>query len=777
MSVLFRNIPTREADGTWGYTRFETKEKFRDFVKGLFKVPGEYGFDETSEFFNEHARTFTRKGMFCDAPKMSMDYIDYWDTEREKCRKGVIFHGKNGQVWYLPRYFYHWLNFLQIYNTEHEHFEFPGLRDVQYHMALYEMCAELHGKHCAIVKKRQMASSYFHIARIYNRYIFEEGFTAVIGASDKKYINNTKGCWRFLNQYYNFTSKHTAWAHVNSPNKVYEWQQQAEEKTPDGRRIDTGTHATITGVSFDQDPVGGVGGACKEFFYEEGGVAPTADQTLGFMKSAMRQGTTITGIFIIAGSVGQLDQCEPIKDFLKNPDGNDMYAIESNLLDENGTVGRTALFIPEQWSLTGEGELNFTDQWGNSKVAEALAYLNAEYAKMKAEKSPDKYQLEVSQRPRNIAEAFALRTQSIFPIQHTSAQLQRIEDKEYAFQYVDLERNEKNKIEYKECDRRPITEFPCPMEMEDKRGVCVMHEPPIPGAPPGSYIATFDPVETGATTTSASLASLVIYKMDLEVVDEIIQPEKPKTGKDGFVDLADEWGPIRQRRPGEIIEQPKPKIISHLEGGKIVFYWCGRYNDPDETNEHVSRALELYNARCMCEKNKPGFISYMRGKKRHKYLALGKEMTFDKDLDIATTSREPYGVGMTPKLKKILLSYAVDSLSEVIFEEYDKDGEVTAIHYGVEKITDPMLLKEMQLFQDGLNVDRIISYIILQGWIKSLQASGLIRKKVESVNNIPSKSEKVVIFKGGDRQIFKNIGRQTNGQMMKAKRSAFRNIK
>ncbi len=131
---------------------------------------------------------------------------------------------------------------------------------------------------------------------------------------------------------------------------------------------------------------------------------------------------------------------------------------------------------------------------------------------------------------------------------------------------------------------------------------------------------------------------------------------------------------------------------------------------------------------------------------------------------------------MTPKLKKILLSYAVDSLSEELFPETDKEGNVVRIHYGVEKIRDLMLLKEMQLYQDGLNVDRIISYIILQGWIKSLQAAGLIRKKVELVNNIPAKSEKVVIFKGQGDQLFRNIGRMGNGQMVRNKRSPFKNI-
>lgn len=791
MSILHRNIPTREADGTWGYTRFPTKEAFRDFVKGLFKVPGKYGFDETTIAFREHAIRWDKTGMFCDAPKLSMDYIDYWDSEREKCRKGAIFHGKNGEIWYLPRYYYHWLNFLRIYNTEHERFEFPGLRDVQYHMALYELLAELHGKHIAIVKKRQMASSYFHIARIYNKYIFEEGFSAIIGASDKKYINNTKGCWKFLNEYYNFTSKHTAWAHINSPNKVYEWQQKVEEKTPDGRKIETGTMATIAGVSFDSDPVGGVGGACKEMFYEEGGVAPTADETYGFMRAAMRQGTTVTGIFIIAGSVGKLDQCEPIKDFLKNPIGNDFYAIESDLLDEHGTKGMTALFIPEQWSLTGEGNLNFTDQWGNSKVEEALKYLDEEYARLKGIMKPEAYQLEISQRPRNIAEAFAMRSVSLFPIQHTASQIRRIEEKEYAYEYVELIRNAKNKIETIASDRRPISEFPLPMETVDKRGVFVMHEPPIPDAPPGTYVALIDPVEIGKTDTSPSLAAITLYKMDLEVVTEEegeLIDEPKKTGKEGFKNAIPDDGIMVWNgngwEQGKRQERPEPKkirevkITSHLEGGKIVGFWCGRYDDINDTNEQLSMICELYNARALCENNKPGFINYMRGKKRQKYLIYRDEMIFDKEID-AISGQQKYGVTMTPRLWKTLLEYAVNSLSEVMYEERDPaTGEVIRLHYGVERITDIMLLKEMQAYQHGVNVDRIITYGLLQGLIKAYQAAGRIRKKVERSNKELENPSKMVKFKRGSDPLFRNIERGAQSVLSKMKmRSPYRHIK
>lgn len=780
--ILYRNIPTREADGTWGYTRFPTDDDFRQFVKGLFKEPGKYDFDETSSAFNQHARHFMKHELYTDAPRMSLDYIDYWDSEREKCRKGAIFHGKNGQVWYLPRFYYHWINFLQIYNKQHKKFEFPDVRDVQYHMALYEMLAELFDKNIAVVKKRQIASSYFHIAKLYNRYLFEEGYVGKLFASDKKYINVANGSWKFLNQYHNFTNKNTEWACVNSPNKEFSWQQKAETKTADGRKVEIGTQATITGITLDKDPVSGVGGACDEAFYEEGGIAPEADVTYGYMKAAMAEGAITTGVFTIAGSVGALDQCKPLQKFVFKPDDHNFYAVDTDLIDENGTKGRTALFIPEQWGMPP-----FIDENGNSKVEEALMYLNDKFAKLKESASPEDYQLQVSQTPRNLKEAFAMRTVSLFPGQHTAMQIRRIEEKEYALEFVDLQRSIKNKIETVKCDRRPIDEFPIDPKMEDKRGVFVMHEPPEENAPPGTYVVIVDPVEIGKTDTSPSLAAALVYKMDLEVITEEEIEERISTGVENYqnaiVDNSVYWNghefvPSKQAPKREPIQIIKGKVTSHLEGGKMVGFWCGRYDDINDTNEYISMICELYNARALSENNKPSFINYMRSKKRQKYLITKDEMISDKEVSDTQKGHQPYGVTMTTKLWKTLLEYAVNSLSEVLWEDRDpKTGEITLIHYGVERITDIMLLKEMQLYYQGLNVDRIITYALLQGLIKSFQAAGRIKKKVTRTNDKLENPTKITTLKGGDRQIFNHIGRVGTLAMQKMNRSPFKNIR
>mgnify|MGYP003349047137 CR=1 FL=1 len=93
-----------------------------------------------------------------------------------------------------------WLNFLPIFDKEQQKFDFAKIRDAQYHMALYELLAELNYKHSAILKKRQIASSYYHMAKFINTYWFESGAVLKLGASLKDYINE-KGSWKFLDEY------------------------------------------------------------------------------------------------------------------------------------------------------------------------------------------------------------------------------------------------------------------------------------------------------------------------------------------------------------------------------------------------------------------------------------------------------------------------------------------------------------------------------------------------------------------------------------------------
>ena len=726
-------VPTY-SNGVWSVTAFQTREDFRDFLVPLFKEPGEYKFDDATLIFNAEGRKFQKQGFYCVAPIKSKDFITYWDDQKDKCRKGIIVHSGE-HTWYLSRDYYMWLNFLPIYDKEEKRFDFAKVRDAQYHMALYEILGEMYYKHAIILKKRQIASSYFHMAKLLNQYWFEAGAVLKIGASLKDYINE-KGSWKFLDEYKNFLNEHTAWYRPAEPEKVGAWRQQIKVRI-NNRDTYRGLKSSINSYSFEKDPTNGVGGPVTYFFHEEGGIAPKMNDTYGFIKPALKSGHLITGQFIAAGSVGDLDQCEPLKDYIYHPEENGFYGVKSNLLDADGTIGVTGLFIPEQWSMPP-----YIDEYGNSKVQEALEALEIEFAKMKKEMEPAAYQLTVSQQPRSIEEAFATRKVSVFPSHLVTKQLQRISDKEYSVEYLDLSRNDEGTIVDKPSRKIPIMEFPISKKTEDKEGVICIYERPHPNPTFGMYYASVDPVGEGKTTTSDSLCSIYVYKNPVEVIQD---------DGDG-------------------------KVKNTIERDGLVASWCGRFDDLKKTHERLELIIEWYNAWTLVENNVALFIQYMISKRKQRYLVPKDMILFLKDIGANRNVFQEYGWKNVGTLfKGTILSYGIEFLLEEIDHETEPDGTITKIIYGVERIPDPMLLAEMKAYRDGLNVDRIVAFCALVAFAKVQQSNRGLAKRVEVTKQNLDISQK---FSKLNYSPFRHMGATRGGSsMMVPKRSGFKNIR
>jgi len=730
---MYKEIPTYE-NGTWDVTTFYTREEFRDFLLSIFKEPGKYNFNETSKIFNEEGRKFQKQGFYCAAPIKTKDFIAYWDDQKRKCRNGVII--KDGdEKWFISRDYYMWLNFLPIYDKEEKRFDFAKVRDAQYHMALYEHLAELHWKHAIILKKRQIASSYFHMAKLINQYWFEEGAVLKIGASLKDYINE-KGSWKFLNEYKNFLNEHTAWYRPAEPDKVGAWQQQIKVRIG-GRDTYKGLKSTINLYSFEKDPTHGVGGPVTYFFHEEAGIAPKMDDTYGFMKPALKSGHMITGQFIAAGSVGDLDQCEPMKEYIMHPEENGFYGVESNLVDKDGTIGITGLFIPEQWSMPP-----YIDQYGNSKVEEALEALEKEFDKMKKDLDPAAYQLTVSQQPRCIEEAFATRKVSVFPPHLVAKQMQRIQDKEYSVEYLELSRNAEGKIIDKPSRKTPIMDFPISKKTEDKEGVLCIYERPHKDPTFGMYYASVDPVGEGKTTTSESLCSIYVYKNPVEVIKD----------------------------------EGNGKVKNEIERDMIVASWCGRFDDLNKTHERLELLIEWYNAWTIVENNVALFIQYMISKKKQRYLVPKDMILFLKDIGANRNVFQEYGWKNVGTLfKGNVLSYGIEFLKEELDHETKENGDIVKTVYGVERIPDIMLLKEMQAYRDGLNVDRLVAFCALIAFAKVQQSNRGLSKRVEVTKENLDNSQK---FSKLNWSPFRHIGgSKGGGGMSRAPRNPFKNMK
>jgi hypothetical protein len=730
---MSRVIPTYE-NNKWSETTFDTDLEFREYLESIFKEPGKYDFDHTAWRFNDEASKFNKDGYYCNSPFRSKDYIAYWNDQKNKCREGVIYKSK-GKEWYLTRDYYMWLNFLPIFDKEEKKYGFAKVRDAQYHMALYELLAELNNQHSAILKKRQIASSYFHMAKIINQYWFEEGSICKIGASLKDYIND-KGSWKFLEEYKTFLNEHTAWYRPSNPEKVLLWQQQIEVKVGN-RKTSRGLKSKIQGASFEKNATTGVGGPCTYFFHEEAGIAPKMMETYEYLRPAMSSGMMTTGMFIAAGSVGDLEQCNPLKDMIMNPGANDIYAVETNLMDVDGTIGMAGLFIPEQWSMPP-----YIDKYGNSQVDEAIDAIDAERERWKNDLSPEQYQLRISQKPKNIAEAFAYRKASIFPQGILSKQLKKIEEKEYSYELIDLEREQEG-IVAKRTNKLPISQFPIDKKATDKTGSIVVWERPASKRPEfGSYYASIDPVSEGKTTTSDSLCSIFIYKNAVEVIRET---------------------------QGGGVEQ-------FIEKDKIVAAWCGRFDDINKTHERLELIIEWYNAWTIVENNISLFIQHMIARKKQKYLVPKQQILFLKDLGSNRTVYQEYGWKNTGTLfKSHLISYAIEYIREVINEDLDDEGEVMTQTLGVERIPDPMLIKEMLAYYPGLNVDRLVAFGALVAFVKIQQSNRGYAKRRETENDSLVNSEKISKLKYTS--AFKNLGRNRSGIGPKIRRSGFKNIK
>jgi hypothetical protein len=734
---IYEHIPTFD-DGEWTYTDFASRKDFYDFCLSIFKEPGEYEFDEVSQLFNEQARLFNKNGIYCTAPAGTKDFIKYWDTEKEKCRKGVIY--KSGtKNWYISRDYYMWLNFLPIFNKETQKYGFADVRDAQYHMALYEILAELDYKHCAILKKRQIASSYFHCGKLINQIWFEEGVTLKMGASLKDYINE-KGSWKFLNEYESFLNKHTAWYRPMNPNKTMFWQQKIEISNFVGgqkRKTEIGLKGVIQAMSFEKSPTTGVGGPTKYFFHEEAGIAPKMNQTYEYLRPALRSGMITTGTFIAAGSVGDLSQCDPLKKLILHPEANDIYAVPSTLIDDKGTIGTTGLFIPEQWSMPP-----YVDKFGNSQVKESLTALDELFAKWKKELDPQEYQLRISQHPRNVKEAFDFRTLSLFPAHLVTGQMHRIDDKLYPYEFLDIHRNIQGEIEVQTTNKLPIMEFPVTKNTEDKTGTLVVWERPVKNPEFGMYYASIDPVSEGKTTTSESLCSIYIYKT-----------------------------------PVEVTKNNGSEIQTYIERDKIVAAWCGRFDDIKKTHERLEMIIEWYNAWTIVENNIPQFITYMIDRKKQRYLVPRSQILFLKDIGANASVYQEYGWRNTGTLfKSHMISYAIDFLTEELDQEVTSEGKIVRTTYGIERIPDPMLLKEMMEYRDGVNVDRLVSFAALIAFARVQQANRGYKKRYEETENV-KKLDNSNKFSKLIRSPFRHIGGSGHTFDMKVPKQPFRNLR
>lgn len=675
ITIQTLNTDTNE----WGRQSFSTKAGLNGYVRSCFKTPGSYNLRNTKRWVEQY-RTYKRDGFYCPHITGSHQYLKYWKNEIDKIKNGVIIDG-----YYIPGFYYFYLNFMEIYIKEKRQVFAPSVWDSDYHFMLYISLCILEGKHAVVVKTRQRGYSYKIMAILFWSYCWFEGSMNTLGASDKSYVEKT---WAYAETFRNFVNTKTPWIRGPQIPKALDWTERKLDEN--GNYV--GNNAVLKGVTFNQSPTKAVGGYQSFFFYEEAGVAPTLLETIQYMKPALQAGNEVTGTIIVSGSVGDLEDCQDLKALFNDPEAHGFLGVP-NIWDEKPDRPVVGFFVPDSWSLVG-----FIDVEGNSLVDAAVKSIKERREISKKGKTPEKYQLEISQNPLSPSEAFAYRKSSFFPQWLCARQIDRLDIEKPYLKAVELYEDGDGKIRHKLVDIdspiQPITRFP--LGGLDKRGCVVIHEFPDIDAGMLTYFAGVDPIATDVTTTSESLYSITIFKNMVETK------------------YTDEEGNIKVK----------------LTGFRPVAWYIGRMEDVLNTNRIGEYLLRYYNARAAIESNVPNFINHLQSRGLQRHMFTKQEIGFLEDMKFNLNVHKQYGVHMTPQIK----SYILQNIKEYITEELEyirKAGtdEIVKTIYGIERIPDRGLLEELSEYRDGLNTDRLISFGLALSIAKHYSVNGVLVRK------------------------------------------------
>jgi hypothetical protein len=665
----------------WGQRTFQTKQEFNVYVRDQFKLPGKYNLHHTKSWQQEYNK-LQAKGYYTPYIKGTPHNKNYWKNEKDKVLHGIIV-----DEFYIPPFYYFYLNFLTIYNKVAAAFKAPDIYDGDYHFMLYITLCILEGKHAAVVKTRQRGYSYKIMAILYWSYIWFAGAVNTIGASDEDFVKKT---WKYVNEYRKAIHKNTVWKRGPSIPKSMDWIENI--LSSDGDYVGLGS--TLSGTTFKQSPSKGVGGPQKFFFYEEAGIAPTLLSTIEFIRPTIEEGDLTTGLIIVSGSVGELEDCEDLKKIAFNPKAYNFMGVPP-VAKEDEIFKETCFFVPDSWNRYG-----YMDSDGNSDIAAAENSIRNLRIVAKDGKSMADFQLQVSQKPLSLKEAFAYRKESFFPQAIVNNQLLRLEIEKPKLVTVELFETKEGKISFKtETDARPINSFPLQNALQE--GAVQIKEFPEANThgqiPFLTYFAGVDPISTDKTTTSESLFSVYIFKNLTETKTE------------------DEDGNVKIK----------------VSGFEPVAWYTGRMDDLKKTNTIAEYLIRYYNAFTIVESNVQNFINHMQQRGLQRYLATKQDIKFIDDLGTNREVYKQYGVHMNQTIKNYVLSNIKEYLQEEMDIVYAIDGEKVRTIYGAERIPDIPLLQEFQQYHDKLNTDRVIAFGLALSFAKGFVVNGIVNRKSE----------------------------------------------
>lgn len=645
---------------------------------------------KNSNKFREPAIRFIQTGQYCQYPIGSSEYINFWQTEQDRCINGYT--SDDGD--FITGYNYFYLNYcpiLRIVNIITKNADgstkvkrireslFPDFYDYDYYWFLAVQEAEDENKHLCALKSRRKGYSYKNASMACRNYYLIPNSKTYIYASNKQYLTED-GILTKAWDYMDFIDKNTAWGKKRSVNTQMRKRAGFFSKDEYGNEIELGYKSEIIGVTLKDNPDVVRGKAGKLIIFEEAGSFSELGAAWQIARPSVEQDGVAFGLMIAFGTGGdEGSHFETLKDMFYNPEGYNCIGFD-NIWDEAAATKKCGFFIPQYTNLDfrdSEGNRLYMDNDGNTLFKQSLEYILSERKTViqNATNSTavDRYVSEHCVTPSEACLEFG---GNIFPkkeLQERLAQIRTSQTLSNAKQVGDLVWENSGSLKWVLKKNGDITHYPLRKD-DDTTGSIVIWEHPNKEATQGLYIAGCDPYDHDKSNTT-SLGSCFIYKRN-----------------QNFEDNQD----------------------------VLVAEYTGRPESADDFYENVRKLVTYYNATLMYENQNKGLFVYFVNK--HCDYLLADQPTIINDVVSNSKVQRKKGCHMNGPIKQWAEGLVKDWLLE---EDIHGDKNLT-------KIMSEPLLEELISYNDIGNFDRVCA--LFQVMIYRLQLYNLVVKQKEKAN-------------------------------------------
>jgi hypothetical protein len=636
-----------------------------------YKYNGLWGLEKWSntEKFKEAGMRFQKDGAYTHFTEGTYAYKEFWDNEKYKMKNGITIDGQT-----ISGLHYLYLNYCPIYNKSKKKFEFPDFWDLDADWFKQIDRAEFEGKYIVALKARQKGFSLKDMVPFVRNLHFRRNSANYLASYLDAHASKS---WVFVKNYLNHINKYTDFYKNRNPDTTEAIRMAYPYQTKDGRKVEGGLLSELHKIVLKDNPAKGVGGACDLFVYEEGGIVPGDHllQTLEYVKPATMDGAAVTGLIIVYGSVGDLDKSTSLKKLFMQPGNNGFMEFENIWNDDVIGNNKCGYFVPQYICYKepkGYTGTPFIDKDGNSDAEAALHYIRGEREKKK-KLGGKQFITYITQNPIKPSEAFLSNNRNKFPIDLLQSHLARLENNNALknWGYAIKLHNDQGAIKPEMLHNvtSAFHEYPIdPKTQLDIEGTIWVYEPPQSENKLNNlYISSTDSINQEVAPTSDSIFVTYVYK----------------------------------RNPGT--------LVSEGMRDQLVASYVGRKEIPEDMYNITMNLLEWYGCKNLCESDSPGMINYFRN--MDKSYLLQDEMDEIKGLNPTSKVNRKKGYHATKEQQNhgddLILTY----LKEPIGYEYEEDGlTIKRVIYGLERILDRGLIKELIEYNDEDNFDRVTAF-------------------------------------------------------------------